>query len=184
MRYIKTLLLPNEQVLYDGHIHPRILLPSMVWLLVTALILHEASHTGGGRSILLSAIYALSDFSSMNSLYNLLQNWQNRVPNIALEIKVVTLGMLIYGVYRFIYQFTVMTTTELVITNLRVISKQGFTTVTTQELDRRRIAGVIVQQTLLGRMFNFGTVFIQGFTNSIGGMPPLINPHLVERFLS
>ncbi|MEI7668668.1 MAG: PH domain-containing protein [Pseudomonadota bacterium] len=184
MRYVKHLLLPNEEILYDGHVHPRVLLPGFLWLMFAAYILHEASNTGGGSSIFLRILYNLSFFEPINKLYNTLENWQTSVPNIAFDIKIIALGVMLYGLYRFITQFILLMTTELVITNLRVIAKTGITTVITVEIDRRRISGVLVVQSLAGRIMDYGNVVIQGFTTSIGGLPILVNPHLVEKFLS
>ena len=67
MRYVKHILLPGEQILYDGHVHPRVLLPGIMWLCLAAFILAEAKNTGGGHSYLLSFCYTMGDyFSSVN----------------------------------------------------------------------------------------------------------------------
>lgn len=185
MRYIQHILLPDEKILYDGHVHPRVLLPGFLWLGFAVLILHEAVNTGGGNSLLLRILYPLANaLPPMAWLYNVLAYWQKAVPESALGIKICALGVALYGLYRFLTQFIIMQTTELVVTNLRVIAKSGITTVWTIEMDRRRIAGVIVEQTLAGRIMGYGRVFIQGFSNSIGGLPVMVNPHLVEKFLA
>ena len=185
MRYIQHILVPSEQVIYDGHVHPRVLAPGFLWLAFAALILHESSNTGGGHSLILWMLAPLANwFPSMQWLYNLLLSWQKMVPGIALEIKITALGIALYGLYRFVTQLIIMMTTELVITNFRVIAKTGLTTVLTIEMDRRRIAGIVVQQSLMGRLMNYGNVFIQGFNTSIGNLPVLVKPHMIEKFLS
>ena len=185
MRYVKHILIPNEKVLYDGHVHPSVLIPGFLWLGFAVLILYEASNTGGGHSFLLRLLYPVADaLPPMEWLYNLLSSWQHLTPNIALEIKILALGMAIYGLYRFITQLLVISSTELVITNFRVIAKTGIATILTIEMDKRRIAGVVVQQTIAGRIMGYGSVLIQGFTNSIGNLPVLVKPHLVERYLA
>lgn len=185
MRYIKHILLPNEEILYDGHVHPRVLVPGILLLGLAALILMGASNTGGGHSFLLNATYRLArDFPSTKGLYKMLWDWQNTTPNIALEIKVVALGIAMYGFSKLGTQLAIMQTTELVVTNLRIIAKTGILTVITLEMDRRRVAGVTVYQTFWGRLWGYGNIYIQGFTSSIGGLPIMVNPHLVERFVS
>src|SRR5208282_6264888 len=54
MHYVKHILMPNEKVLYDSRVHPRVLVPGMLVLGVAAFILHVSAHTGHWHSILLS----------------------------------------------------------------------------------------------------------------------------------
>jgi hypothetical protein len=186
MNYIRQILLPEEEVLYDGHVHPRVLVPGMLFLGLAAIILIMGSNNDNhSDSWLLHLIYRMSDsFSSLYGLYQALWKLQQHSPHIALETKILAMGLAGYGITHFCKQLVVMQTTELVITNMRVIAKIGLFTITTLELDRRRIAGVSVYQTFMGRIMNYGYVFIEGFTASITGLPIMANPHLVEKFLS
>jgi uncharacterized membrane protein YdbT with pleckstrin-like domain len=53
-------------------------------------------------------------------------------------------------------------TTELAITNKRVIVKFGFIRRSTVELNLNKVESIQVDQEILGRMFNFGTLVISG----------------------
>ncbi|MEO8298837.1 MAG: PH domain-containing protein [Burkholderiales bacterium] len=53
-------------------------------------------------------------------------------------------------------------TTELAITNKRVIVKHGFVQRRTVEININKVESIQVDQTILGRMFNFGTLLIAG----------------------
>lgn len=53
-------------------------------------------------------------------------------------------------------------TTELAITNKKIIAKSGFIRRTTIEMFIRKVETVRVQQSVIGRMFNTGTVTISG----------------------
>jgi hypothetical protein len=184
MNYVKHILLPTEQVLYDGHVHPTVLVPGLILLGIAAWILTESGNTGGAHSILIGFTYYLATYSSfMADIYSKLSHWQQASPNIALDLKVVALGVGLYGFTRLATALVLMETTELVVTDQRVIAKTGVFTVITVEMDRRRIAGVTVYQTVPGRIMGYGYVMIQGFTSHIGGLPPMVNPHLVERFV-
>jgi len=57
-----------------------------------------------------------------------------------------------------IYAFS----TELAITNKRVIAKFGFIGRSTVELLHRNVESLHVDQSIIGRIFNFGTVVING----------------------
>jgi uncharacterized membrane protein YdbT with pleckstrin-like domain len=53
-------------------------------------------------------------------------------------------------------------TTELAVTNRRVIHKRGFIQRHTVEISRSQVESVDVDQSILGRMMNFGTVTVHG----------------------
>lgn len=53
-------------------------------------------------------------------------------------------------------------TTELAVTNKRVIAKTGFIKRDTIELKLHKIEGFMVTQTVMGRIFNYGTVSVSG----------------------
>jgi uncharacterized membrane protein YdbT with pleckstrin-like domain len=63
-------------------------------------------------------------------------------------------------------------TTELAITDLRVIYKAGLFRRHTLEMNRSRIESVDVDQSLLGRIFGYGTVTVRG---TGGSLEPLRN---------
>ena len=185
MNYVKHILLPDEKILYDCHVHPKVLVPGMLILGIAAFILHEAANTGGGNSFLLNFAYWLGTHApSTAGFYNTLARWQSASPSVALEIKVVALVVALAGFSRLMRALVLMQTTELVVTDQRVIAKMGLMTVITLEIDRRRIAGVTVDQSFLGQIMGYGSLYIQGFTTSIGGLPDMVNPHMVERFVN
>lgn len=67
-------------------------------------------------------------------------------------------------------------TTELSITNKRVVSKFGFIQRSTVEINIRRVESIQVQQSILGRMFNFGTIIISGAGNPQAPIPGISAP--------
>jgi uncharacterized membrane protein YdbT with pleckstrin-like domain len=148
-------------------------------------MLMEATHTGGKHSILLAFAYHLANFAHWTAgFYEMLLHWQKISPSIALEIKVLALVIALAGIARFSQGMIAMQSTELIVTDRRIIAKTGILTITTIEMDRSRVAGVTVDQSFLGRIMGYGHIYIQGFTSSIGGLPPMVNPHMVERFVS
>ena len=53
-------------------------------------------------------------------------------------------------------------TTELALTNKRIIAKTGFIRRNTVELRLQKVEGLIVNQGLMGRILNYGSVLISG----------------------
>ena len=67
-------------------------------------------------------------------------------------------------------------TTELAITNKRVIVKEGFISRRTIELNINKVESIQVDQSLAGRLFNFGTLLISGGGNPQAPIAGISNP--------
>ena len=61
-----------------------------------------------------------------------------------------------------LWAWIVYTTTELAVTNKRVIAKTGLIQRRTIEMFLEKIESIQVDQSVLGRLFNFGSVVISG----------------------
>jgi uncharacterized membrane protein YdbT with pleckstrin-like domain len=66
--------------------------------------------------------------------------------------------------------------TELAITNKRVIAKTGFVSRHTIELNINRVESLQVTQSIFGRIFNFGTLIISGGGNPQAPIAGISNP--------
>lgn len=67
-------------------------------------------------------------------------------------------------------------TTELAFTNKRVIAKFGFISRHTVELNIAKVESIQVNQGILGRIFNYGTLIVSGAGNPQGPIPSISNP--------
>lgn len=72
-------------------------------------------------------------------------------------------------------------TTELAFTNKRVIAKFGFISRKTIELNLSKVESLQVNQGILGRIFNFGTLVISGAGNPQAPIPGISNPMTFRR---
>lgn len=68
----------------------------------------------------------------------------------------------IFILFLLLRMFVIITTTELALTNKKVIAKFGFIRRDTIELRLEKIESIRVGQGILGRIFNYGTIFING----------------------
>jgi uncharacterized membrane protein YdbT with pleckstrin-like domain len=71
--------------------------------------------------------------------------------------------------------------TELAVTNKRVITKFGFIRRDTVELNIQKVESVQVQQGMLERMLNFGTIVIAGGGNPQAPIPGISDPLAFRR---
>lgn len=72
-------------------------------------------------------------------------------------------------------------TTELVLTDKRVIAKFGFIRRQTVEISLNKVEGISVEQGLLGRLLNFGSVGINGTGGSKAPIPYINTPLLFRK---
>lgn len=71
--------------------------------------------------------------------------------------------------------------TELAITNRRVIAKFGFIKRSTVEINLEKVEALRVEQGFWGRFLNFGTIFISGAGTSVAPIPNIADPLVFRR---
>jgi uncharacterized membrane protein YdbT with pleckstrin-like domain len=69
---------------------------------------------------------------------------------------------LVVGLFVWIFAWVKLRTTELAVTNKRVIAKFGFIRRETTEISVARIESVQVNQTVMGRLLDYGTIVFSG----------------------
>ncbi len=81
-----------------------------------------------------------------------------------------------FGLFFWLLAFIRYQTTELAITNKRVIAKFGFISRYSIELNLNKIEGIQVIQGILGRIFNYGSLAISGTGSLKEPVPGISNP--------
>ncbi|MFY2645690.1 MULTISPECIES: PH domain-containing protein [Achromobacter] len=85
------------------------------------------------------------------------------------------------GLLVFLLLYIRYISTELAITNRRVISKTGFISRSTVELSLQKIESVQVDQGILGRVFNFGSIVLAGAGTPRAPITGISNPMAFRR---
>ena len=67
-------------------------------------------------------------------------------------------------------------TTEIGVTDRRVVYKRGFISRQTAEMNMDKVESVLVDQTLTGRLLNYGTITIKGTGASIENLRRIADP--------
>jgi len=93
---------------------------------------------------------------------------------------VVTL-VIVVGLFLLVAAWVRMKSTEIAITNKRVIAKFGFIRRSTVEINLDKVEALRVEQGFLGRMLNYGTIFISGAGTSVAPMRDIADPLLFRR---
>ncbi len=147
MSYVDRVVQPGEEIVYRAPLHWVLYVPG--WLI-------------GGVAVALMA-WGLTSIST---------------PTVAAH-DVIPWSIVIVGAFAFLAAtlslaraFIHRHTTEIAVTSRRVIYKTGLMRRLTSELSVEKIETVLVEQGILGRILNFGTVMVRG---TGGGMEPVAN---------
>jgi uncharacterized membrane protein YdbT with pleckstrin-like domain len=91
------------------------------------------------------------------------------------------LGIILVGVYLFARAAITMATTEFAVTDARVVLKQGWLNVHTQEISVGSIEGVQLVQSIWGKMFGYGRIMVTGTGDAHLVFPPMSDPIAFRR---
>ncbi len=154
-RYIDRALLSDEAVIYSTQLHWVIYLQGIFVLLAGAVVGNFAF----GNS-------PLSSNATASSI-------------LVYPLRFAALALVFYGAIALLVAYVKQGSTELVITNRRVIAKYGFVAVTSFEVMLERVEGANIDQTVMGRILGYGTIFVRG---TGGGISPVDNVAEPNRF--
>ena len=128
----------------------------------------------------ISATYSLS--SSPNSSGAAVSTSDNQGISLALGISAVIFALLALsaGLRAFIRRVT----TELAVTDHRVIYKSGLLSRHTIEMNRDKVESVDVDQSFLGRIFGYGTVIVRGTGGSLEPMRNIDDPLTFRTYIT
>jgi uncharacterized membrane protein YdbT with pleckstrin-like domain len=88
-------------------------------------------------------------------------------PNLSLALEIAAAIFALLAFSAALRAFVRRATTELAVTDHRVIYKTGLLARHTIEMNRDKVESVDVDQTLLGRIFGYGTIIVRGTGGSL-----------------
>ncbi|NDE90639.1 MAG: PH domain-containing protein [Alphaproteobacteria bacterium] len=144
--YVETVLLNGEELEYAGTLHWVIFLP-------------------GFSSTIFGAILCMLTPQVLNETFmlGLLAEMHGYLLWTGVSLVLGGVGMIAHSYLRFV-------STELAVTNRRVIAKTGFISRSTFEVMLNRVEGANIDQTVWGRILGFGSIYVHG---TGGGITPI-----------
>jgi membrane protein YdbS with pleckstrin-like domain len=106
----------------------------------------------------------------------------NQNLNLGLRIAAVIFALM--ALWSALRAFIRRATMELAVTDQRVIHKTGLLSRHTHEMSRMRVQYVSIHQTLLGRIFGYGTVVVHGTGSSFDPIRNVSGPHAFRSYLT
>ena len=105
-------------------------------------------------------------------------SWWSQVGLLVLGIRLL---VLVVGLAFLVAAWIRVRSTEIAITNRRVIAKFGFIKRDTVEINLDKVEALRVEQGFFGRMLNFGTIFISGAGTSVAPISNIADPLVFRR---
>lgn len=158
--YLQDILLPQEQVLYRAKVHYILYLPGVIFLTLAWLTMAYMP------DIVWAVGVSHEAWETINGVF-----------------KFISISSFMAGTAMLLRAWLNIYSTEMLITDLRVLVKVGISTATTAEIDRNRISSVIVTKPLVGRMLDYGWITILGYSSNIGGLPVMARPHEIQKHI-
>ena len=93
---------------------------------------------------------------------------------------IVTL-VIVVGLVFLVMAWIKVRSTEIAITNRRVIAKFGFVKRDTIEINLEKVEALRVDQGVMGRILNYGTLYITGTGSSVEPIPNIADPLVFRR---
>lgn len=167
MGYISDNLMPNETIIFTAKVHRAIFLRPVV------------AFIGGGVLF----IYGLSS-SAQPSSSGTISN-PSSTQSSAFSFLLCFSGLfLLYAIILALEAFVRIATTEFGVTNIRVMAKIGFIRRHTLEILLSKVESVSINQSILGRILNFGTIVITGTGGTSERIPTIEAPLEVRKRLN
>jgi uncharacterized membrane protein YdbT with pleckstrin-like domain len=158
MSYVEDNPLPEEKFLFTGKISSAIFLRSL-FALIFALLFFFIFSQGPKNVNPANGLLALVLFAS-------------------------TIIFLILASYLMIKAIVTISTSEFAVTNKRIMVKTGFLSRNTIEILLSKVESISVDQNVLGRMLNFGTIIITGTGGTSQRVRAIHEPVIIRKRLN
>lgn len=168
MLYVQQSLSPDEEIIHIGHFH---------WMYTLRAIMAIFWGIFGCVVVIAAAVY----FQDHYWQGFIAETTLGKVQELHPAIRIGAFFVFIFGVLRFASMMVAKATTEIAITNMRLIFKRGLVARYVGEMSIDRIEGVNVLQSILGRILGYGRIMVRGMGVGEVILPPISNPIAFRR---
>lgn len=186
MNMLPEILHTQEEILVDARISPFVWLRGFYMLIIYALlcgglVLFLQSET---QKLTLDHFYQYYSFNDgFSKICNYIGHYYPYLRLYAEALRLLTMWpivvvVIIAAVATVIRGILIKMKTELMVTNQRVMAKFGWLARDVVELHHHSVQDLTLSQTMLGRIFNFGSIYIRGYAGVIAVVDFVSNPFL------
>ncbi|MFA5591937.1 MAG: PH domain-containing protein [Micavibrio sp.] len=166
--YIRQSLADDEELVHVGHFH---------WMYTVSALLNIVFGVILCIFIIAGAIMIEPYLpASLRGSAGPGDSWLAQVRDVNPAIKILAFMVLAFSMFRYAQMMIVKVTTEIAITNKRLVYKRGLVARYVGEINIDRIEGVNVLQGILGRLLNYGRIMVRGMGVGEVVLPPIEDP--------
>lgn len=151
--YVKRAMQPDEKVVYSAQLHWIIYKAGVFFTLLGGVVGYYGVSTIG--------LAVGADWASYTTL----------------PVKYGSVALIALGALQLVISFIRQISTELVITDQRVIAKHGLIATTSYELMMTKVEGATIDQSVMGRIFGYGTLMVKGTGGGISPIDHVADPY-------
>ena len=165
VEYIKQSLAEDEKLVHMAHFH---------WMYNVSAIINVLFGVGLAALVLFVGVkfepvlFAGAESAGGGGL--------DRLAELHPGLKILSFFIFLMGLLKFAQMMIVKATTEIAITNKRLVYKRGLISRYVGEMSIDRIEGVNVLQGIMGRIFGYGRVMVRGMGVGEVVLPPIKQP--------
>jgi len=168
MLYIQESLSPDEELIHVGHFH---------WMYTLSAVLNILWGIIGCIAVIMGTVYFQFNFGEGFDA----DGWLGVIREVHPGIRLFGFLVFLLGLMAFAQKMIIKATTEIAITNSRLIYKRGLVARYVGEMSIDRIEGVNVLQGIIGRMLGYGRIMVRGMGVGEVILPPLADPIAFRR---
>jgi uncharacterized membrane protein YdbT with pleckstrin-like domain len=163
MLYIEQSLADDEELLHVAHFH---------WMHDVRAVLNIIFGVIGSVLFLVGSVFMYQKLGKFPPQIDILQ----AIPYLHPGLRIFSFILFILGLLTFAQMMITKATTEVGITNIRIIYKRGLIARYVGEIAIDRVEGVTVLQSVFGRIFDYGRLAVRGMGVGEVILPPLASP--------
>lgn len=163
MLYVEQSLGPDEELVHIGKFHWMYTLHAFMAILWGVL---------GSIMVIAGSTFAYMQLGKLPPDVG----WFSAVAYLHPGLRIFAFIVFVLGLLSFAQMMVVKATTEIAITNSRLVYKRGLIARNVGEISIDRIEGVNVLQSIFGRIFNYGRLAIRGMGIGEVVLPPIEDP--------
>jgi len=163
MLYVQQSLGPDEELVHVGRFHWMYTVQAfmtIVWGAVASIV------------VIIGAVYVYKKLGQFPAELG----WLEAIRYLHPGIRIFSFLVFVMGLLSFAQMMVIKATTEIAITNTRIVYKRGMIARQVGEISIDRIEGVNVLQSILGRMLNYGRMAVRGMGIGEVILPPIEDP--------
>lgn len=166
VNYIQQSLTDGEELIHVGHFH---------WMYNVQAVMNIIFSFVLSIALLVFAIKMQPVIFGAGDAFAQM-GWIDKIQALHPGVRILAFLLIVLGLFKFAQMMIIRATTEIAITNKRLVYKRGLVARYVGEMNIDRIEGVNVLQGIMGRIFNYGRIMVRGMGVGEVILPPIEDP--------